>query len=294
MRKQAIVAMLLAAGCVGIPSAAHGQTPAPTPTPQPGAEKFEKITLNDFPGEPMNLAVLPDGRVLHTARTGEIRIHLPEDGRQRHRGEDGRLSARRGRAAERRDQPADVRQGQVGLRVLLAAAEHAGRQPGDAGLQRGRRAGQRHRGGLGEVQGRDPAVALQAQGQPGRPEDRAEDHGCAGRSWPVLPRRRQHRVRPRGQPVPVHGRRLEPVLLGRLHADGRVAGPQPGLRRPPQRGQHERPARQDPADQAEDEQARLHDPEGQPVRQEPGEDEARDLRDGPAQPVPVRHRPGVG
>ena len=80
MRRQAIVAMLVAAGCVGIPAAAHGQTPAPTPTPQPGAEKFEKITLNDFPGEPMNLAVLPDGRVLHTARTGEIRIHLPKTG----------------------------------------------------------------------------------------------------------------------------------------------------------------------------------------------------------------------
>ena len=33
------------------------------------------------------------------------------------------------------------------------------------------------------------------------------------------------------------------------------AGPQPGLRRPPQRRQHERPARQDPADQAQGEQA---------------------------------------
>ena len=31
-----------------------------------------------------------------------------------------------------------------------------------------------------------------------------------------------------------------------------LAEPQPGLRRPPQRGQHERPARQDPADPAQD------------------------------------------
>ena len=41
MRRQAIVAMLVAAGCVDIPAAAHGHTLAPTPTPQPGAEKFE-------------------------------------------------------------------------------------------------------------------------------------------------------------------------------------------------------------------------------------------------------------
>ena len=38
MRRQAIVAMLVAAGGVGIPAAAHGQTPTPTPTPQPGEE----------------------------------------------------------------------------------------------------------------------------------------------------------------------------------------------------------------------------------------------------------------
>ena len=38
------------------------------------------MTLDDFPGEPMNLAVLPDGRVLHTTRTGEVRIHDPKTG----------------------------------------------------------------------------------------------------------------------------------------------------------------------------------------------------------------------
>jgi cytochrome c len=41
---------------------------------------YQKVTLNDRPGEPMDLAVLPDGRVLHTARTGEVRIHDPETG----------------------------------------------------------------------------------------------------------------------------------------------------------------------------------------------------------------------
>ena len=38
------------------------------------------MTLNDRPGEPMDLAVLPDGRVLHTARTGDVRIHDPKTG----------------------------------------------------------------------------------------------------------------------------------------------------------------------------------------------------------------------
>jgi len=46
----------------------------------PPASSFEKVILDDFPGEPMNLAVLPDGRVLHTTRQGEIRIYHPESG----------------------------------------------------------------------------------------------------------------------------------------------------------------------------------------------------------------------
>jgi glucose/arabinose dehydrogenase len=41
---------------------------------------FQKVALNDDPGEPMGLAVLPDGRVLHTDRTGEVRLHDPETG----------------------------------------------------------------------------------------------------------------------------------------------------------------------------------------------------------------------
>ncbi len=48
--------------------------------PPPDAD-FQKVTLNDFPGEPIALAVLPDGRVLHTARAGQVRIHEPRTGR---------------------------------------------------------------------------------------------------------------------------------------------------------------------------------------------------------------------
>jgi cytochrome c len=46
----------------------------------PDQSRFQKVMLNDRPGEPMSLAVLPDQRVLHTARTGQVRIHNPRTG----------------------------------------------------------------------------------------------------------------------------------------------------------------------------------------------------------------------
>ncbi len=42
------------------------------PAGQPPDSSFQKVTLNDRPGEPMDLAVLPDGSVLHTTRSGTI------------------------------------------------------------------------------------------------------------------------------------------------------------------------------------------------------------------------------
>ena len=70
---------------------------------------------------------------------------------------------------------------------------------------------------------------------------------------------------PTGNLIPVHRRRHQPVPVRRLHPDRRAARPQPGVRRPAHRGQHQRPARQDPADHAH-RRRRLHDPRGQPVR----------------------------
>ena len=60
---------------LALPSAAGAQG-----TAFPDQSRFQKVTLNDRPGEPMSLAVLPDGRVLHSARTGEIRVHNPRTG----------------------------------------------------------------------------------------------------------------------------------------------------------------------------------------------------------------------
>ncbi|MFF7167111.1 PQQ-dependent sugar dehydrogenase [Streptomyces sp. NPDC008086] len=82
MRNRRIVSLVGAAalaGAVGllpVPAAqAHPSDPLP-----PASSDFQKVTLNDRPGEPMALAVLPDRRVLHTARTGEVRIHDPKSG----------------------------------------------------------------------------------------------------------------------------------------------------------------------------------------------------------------------
>jgi cytochrome c len=57
-----------------LPSAATAQGGPPPDT------EFEKVTLNDMPGEPMDLAVLPDGRVLHTTRPGALWLHDPKTG----------------------------------------------------------------------------------------------------------------------------------------------------------------------------------------------------------------------
>ncbi len=41
----------------------------------PPETDFQKVTLNAAPGEPIGLAVLPDGRVLHTTRGGRVWLH---------------------------------------------------------------------------------------------------------------------------------------------------------------------------------------------------------------------------
>jgi cytochrome c len=62
-------------GAMAAPSIAGAQAPPDT--------EFEKVTLNDRPGEPMDLAVLPDGRVLQTTRPGQLWLHDPATGRNR-------------------------------------------------------------------------------------------------------------------------------------------------------------------------------------------------------------------
>jgi cytochrome c len=63
---------MMLSGLAALPSVAQSAAP-------PDAN-FQKVTLNDQPGEPMDLAVLPDGSVLHTTRRGEIWYHNARNG----------------------------------------------------------------------------------------------------------------------------------------------------------------------------------------------------------------------
>jgi len=55
------------------PSVAEAQAPPPD-------SQFQKVVIDATPGEPMDLAVLPDGKVLHTERSGEVWLHDPDTG----------------------------------------------------------------------------------------------------------------------------------------------------------------------------------------------------------------------
>jgi cytochrome c len=46
----------------------------------PPDSSFDKVVLDQTPGEPMDLAVLPDGRVLHVTRQGHVWLHDPKTG----------------------------------------------------------------------------------------------------------------------------------------------------------------------------------------------------------------------
>lgn len=72
-----------ALGLLAGPAAAHDGVDHGA---EPGAEaaldwsNYEKITLTKDTGEPIDMAVLPDGKVLHTARNGDIRLTNPDAG----------------------------------------------------------------------------------------------------------------------------------------------------------------------------------------------------------------------
>lgn len=76
-RMSAVATTTLLAGLLAVPPVSSAQPGAESPPPD---SAFQKVTLNDRPGEPMDLAVLPDGRVLHTTRPGELRMHDPSTG----------------------------------------------------------------------------------------------------------------------------------------------------------------------------------------------------------------------
>lgn len=71
-------AAALVSALLALPTASAQAAPAAA-EPPPDSE-FQKVTLNDRPGEPMDLAVLPNSDVLHTTRPGEIWLNDAETG----------------------------------------------------------------------------------------------------------------------------------------------------------------------------------------------------------------------
>jgi glucose/arabinose dehydrogenase len=69
----ALGAGVLGLGSIGADTSELSDTP-------PADASFQKVTLNGAPGEPIGLAVLPDGRVLHTTRNGRVLLHDPSTG----------------------------------------------------------------------------------------------------------------------------------------------------------------------------------------------------------------------
>jgi glucose/arabinose dehydrogenase len=67
------VTVAAAIALCAFPAAAAAQSPPPD-------SQFQKVVIDQTPGEPIDLAVLPDGRVLHTERSGEVWLHDPDTG----------------------------------------------------------------------------------------------------------------------------------------------------------------------------------------------------------------------
>jgi cytochrome c len=81
MRKAAISIM---PACLVVALGGLSVTPSVAQVAEPPPDSsFQKVTLEDGPGEPMDLVVLPDLRVLHTTRNGEVRMHDPKTGQVR-------------------------------------------------------------------------------------------------------------------------------------------------------------------------------------------------------------------
>ena len=63
------IATLVSALIIDLPELKIGIGSPPTASPD---SHFQKVTLNETPGEPLDLAVLPNSDVLHTTRAGDI------------------------------------------------------------------------------------------------------------------------------------------------------------------------------------------------------------------------------
>ena len=209
---------------LALPSVAGAQAPPPD-------TEFEKVTLNARPGEPMDLAVLPDGRVLHVTRPGVVWLHDPTNGVNSIVGEFDLYQHDEEGLQNIALDPNFERNRWVylyyspPLDTPLDDPDTPDVNEGDAPFEGTQADWDRFKGYL-------QLSRFKFQRDRIDHEQRGEDHPGAGRPRHLLPRRRRHRLRRRREPLPLDRRRHEPVLVGRVHADRRAAGSQSRLRRP--------------------------------------------------------------
>ena len=67
----------LGAACIALLALPSGAAAQSAPPPD---SSFDKVVIDQTPGEPMDLAVLPDGRVLHATRQGQVWLHDQDTG----------------------------------------------------------------------------------------------------------------------------------------------------------------------------------------------------------------------
>ena len=207
---------------------------------------YQQVKVSDnrvagSPGlrEPIGFDVLPDGRVLQTARGGELRLHDPKDGSTKviatldvyTNSEDGLYGpAIDNDFADNRwvylyyspKTVQDVKQSDGSTKTITTP-------PNDSAPLTARVAER-----VGPVRRLLPALALQARRGRRRdasgPGQRAADPARHQQPRRVLPRRRRHRLRHAQQPVAGHGRRhavrrrqLRRLLAAQRHEDRRDA-----------------------------------------------------------------------
>ena len=258
-----------------------------------------KVSAPPNLNEPIGFDVLPDGRVLQTARGGQLRLHDPKAAKEivlatlpvYTHSEDGLY----GPAIDNDfatnkwvylyyapQTVTNVKQSDGTTKTITTPNTDAPDKAASLSAWR-------------SVRRVLPAVAVQVRRRShsvAGPRERAEDHAGLQRPRRVLPRRGRHRLRLPQQPVAGHGRRhaVRRRQLGRLLApqrpDDRGRPVQRAVRRrPPQRAEHQRPARQGAAHPRQ-RRRELHEPARQPVPGGDGQDAPGDLRDGLPQPVP--------
>ena len=170
-----------------------------------------KISAPPNLNEPIGFDQLPDGRIIQTARAGQVRLHDPAKGTTQVIATSRSTPTPRTASTARRStttSPPTSGSTCTTRRRPSASRSATARWPTSRprpARRRPRRRPVRLDGHLGRLL---PALALQVRRRRDAvagPRDRAEDHPGPGQPRRVLPRRRRHRLRQEQQPVVRHG-----------------------------------------------------------------------------------------